>query len=192
MLAAVAAVVVLAAAIVVPLVMLDGEDEPGPSAGGDPAGSAGPSDLSAVEAYDDLPTTHVEEPVDYEQVPPVGGAHDAEWLDCGVYDEPVPDENAVHDLEHGTVWITHAPDLPAEDVETLADQLPQNGILSPYDDLPAPVVVTVWGRQLQLTAADDPRLALFVQEFQDGVTAPEPMASCAGGTASADGGGPSA
>jgi len=52
------------------------------------------------------------------------------WLACGVYDEAVRDENAVHDLEHGTVWITHDPGLPADDVERLAAELPDNGIMS--------------------------------------------------------------
>ena len=41
--------------------------------------------------------------------------------------------------------------------------------------------MTVWGRQLRLTGADDPRLPLFVAAFGDGHTAPEPFASCAGG-----------
>lgn len=191
-LAVVVALVVVAAAVLVPLLVLrDDEDEPSatPTAS---ESSARSTDLSEVREYDDLPTTHVTDPVEYEQSPPVGGEHFGEWLDCGVYDEPVPDENAVHDLEHGTVWITHDPSLPAEDLQTLAAQLPQNGIMSPYDDLPAPVVVTVWGRQLALTGADDPRLELFVQEFKDGVTAPEPFASCAGGSADPTGGGTTA
>ena len=49
------------------------------------------------------------------RIPPVGGAHDPEWLECGAYDAPVRDENAVHDLEHGTVWITYdGPARPAD------------------------------------------------------------------------------
>jgi hypothetical protein len=191
--------VVVLVAVLVPVLLLAGgdDDEPGarddtsqsPDDGTDDGAPEPPAtDLSEVQEFADLPTTHVTEPVDYEQVPPAGGEHYAEWLDCGVYDEPVPDENAVHDLEHGTVWITHDPDLPADDLAALAEQLPQNGIMSPYDGLPSPVVVTVWERQLALTGADDPRLELFVQEFQDGVTAPEPFASCAGGTADPDGG----
>ena len=43
------------------------------------------------------------------------------------------------------------------------------------------MVVTVWGRQLDLTGADDPRLELFIDEYSEGVTSPEPFASCAGG-----------
>ena len=53
--------------------------------------------------------------------------------------------------------------------------------MSPYDDQDAPVVVTVWERQLALDGPDDPRLALFVEEFGDGHTSPEPLVTCAGG-----------
>lgn len=137
--------------------------------------------LDAVEVFEDLRPSHTDDDVTYPTVPPAGGPHDRVWLDCGVYDEPVRDENAVHDLEHGTVWITHDPDLSEGDVEQLAAALPDNGILSPYPGLEAPVVVTVWGRQLALVGADDPRLELFIREYGDGGTAPEPFASCAGG-----------
>lgn len=137
--------------------------------------------LDAVEVFEDLPTTHTDEGVEYPTEPPVGGPHAGEWLDCGTYDEQVPAENLVHDLEHGTVVIAHDPDLGADDVARLAEQLPQNGILTPWAGLDAPVVVVVWERRLALTGADDPRLELFVAELGNGETAPEPRASCAGG-----------
>ena len=98
------------------------------------------------------------------------------------------DENAVHDLEHGTVWITYDPALAEDDVAALAAVLPDDGILSPYPDLPATVVVTVWGAQLRLTGPDDPRLPLFLEEYGDGSTAPEAFASCEGGTDDPQGG----
>ncbi|MDN4175289.1 DUF3105 domain-containing protein [Nocardioides sp. SOB77] len=144
--------------------------------------------LEEVVVVGDLSTEHTSGDVTYPQTPPIGGPHDARWLDCGVYDEPVREENAVHDLEHGTVWITYDPDLAAEDVASLAERLPDNGILSPYPGLPAPVVVTVWGHQLRLVGADDPRLELFVESLGGGQTAPEPFASCAGGVPDPQGG----
>jgi hypothetical protein len=164
--ALVIAVALVAGAVALPLSILT-QDEP--------------VDLADVAVYEDLRSDHVTGTQDYPTTPPAGGPHDQVWLDCGVYDEPVRDENAVHDLEHGTVWITYRPDLAADDVAALEDALPQNGILSPYDGLPAPVVVTVWGRQLRLDGADDERLGLFIREFGGGATAPEPNASCAGG-----------
>ncbi len=140
-----------------------------------------PADLSAVTVYGELPLDHVDGDVDYAVTPPVGGPHAARWLACGAYDVEVPDENAVHALEHGTVWITHDPGLDGDDIDRLARALPEEGILSPYAGLPGPVVVTVWGRQLVLDGADDERLGLFLREYGDGHTAPEPLASCHGG-----------
>jgi len=77
--------------------------------------------------------------------------------------------------------VTHRPDLDEADVNALAATLPEEGILSPYPGQEAPVVVTVWGRQLALTGADDPRLRLFLERYGDGHTSPEPFASCEGG-----------
>lgn len=180
-LAALCAALVLLIAITVPTVIAVQRDARtaalGPAAGsGDEAAT-----LDDVEEFT-LSRDHLNGDIDYPQTPPAGGQHADQWLQCGVYDEPVRDENAVHSLEHGTVWITYdADEVDADEVDALAEVLPDKGILSPYDDLPAPVVVTVWDRQLQLDGADDPRLALFLEEYADGHTAPERMASCEGG-----------
>ncbi len=172
-LATVGAVLVLGAALAAPLVdkALRGEEQVQRAL-----------DLTLVETWEITDRAHTMKDVTYAQDPPAGGAHAPVWLDCGVYDVPVRDENAVHDLEHGTVWITHDPDLSADDVEALAEQLPANGIMSPREGLPSPVVVTVWGAQLRLDGADDRRLGLFVEEYGDGHTAPELGVSCQGGT----------
>jgi hypothetical protein len=177
-LAGVASALVLGAALVAPLVdrAIRGEEQ-----------AQRALDLTLVQTWEITERTHTADDVTYPQDPPAGGAHAPVWLACGVYDEPVRDENAVHDLEHGSVWITHAPDLSAADRAALADQLPDNGIMSPREGLPSPVVVTVWGAQLRLDGADDRRLGLFLEEFGDGHTAPEFGVTCQGGTPSPDG-----
>jgi hypothetical protein len=154
-----------------------------PSRGGDPGNDV--PQLSAVQTFDYPGGDHTSDPVSYDQRPPAGGPHDPAWEDCGIYPQPIRDENAVHALEHGTVWVTYRPDLAPADVQALVTALHavKSGktILSPYDGLPAPVVVTVWDAQLDLTGTDDPRLALFLGFYGDGHTSPEPNASCAGG-----------
>ncbi|WP_154402618.1 DUF3105 domain-containing protein [Nocardioides speluncae] len=180
-LAVLSAVLVLLVAITVPVVIAVQREERtaalGPAAGsGEQAAT-----LDEVEEYQSR-RDHTDDDVDYPQTPPVGGPHADEWLQCGVYDKPVRDENAVHSLEHGTIWITYDADaVDGDGVAALAEVLPDEGIISPYPDLPVPVVVTVWDRQLQLEGADDPRLALFLDEYGDGHSSPEARASCEGG-----------
>ena len=188
LLAVLAAVAVVALALVVPRLGDDDEEPAASSRSGDPSGTAAAtgepdpaSGLDQVQQYDVGEVVHTEDRLSYTQTPPVGGDHANEWLQCGQYDEPVREENMVHSLEHGTVWVTYRPGLPAADVTALADALPAKGVLSPYAEQSAPVVVTVWNTQLRLTGADDPRLDEFVATYGDGGTSPEPFAPCEGG-----------
>ncbi len=139
-------------------------------------------DLSEVSSVT-VGQGHVDTPVTYAQSPPAGGEHSPIWLNCGAYDAPVANENAVHSLEHGAVWVTYRPDLPAAQVAALREQLPSTyAVLSPFPGLKAPVVASAWGKQLVLTGADDPRLGAFVKAYRQGPQTPEPGAACTGGT----------
>lgn len=143
--------------------------------------------LDAVRSFE-VTAKHVTTPVTYAQSPPVGGDHNPIWLNCGVYDRPVKNELAVHALEHGAVWVTYRPDLPAAQVEQLASSVPDTYmVVSPYEGLSAPVVASAWGAQLELTGVDDPRLEEFVREYRQGPQTPEPGAACTGGSDGTEG-----
>ena len=160
----------------------DGPDTNMPIVGDEPA--ATPSAIEGVEVVDGLTNDHAGGRVDYPDAPPAGGDHAQAWLNCAVYQEPVPDENAVHALEHGVVWFAHDPDLPDDEVarlRALHEQRPDRVIVSPYPDIDAPVVAVAWGRRLEVETANDPRLADFLDAFVDGDAAPEPGAPCEGG-----------
>src|SRR4051794_1165712 len=58
----------------------------------------GSTKLTDVKTYTIASAQHVQGKVNYAQNPPAGGEHNATWLNCGIYDSPVPNENAVHDL----------------------------------------------------------------------------------------------
>lgn len=139
--------------------------------------------VEGVQEYPGLERGHVEEPVTYEQDPPVGGNHAGVWTNCGVYGEPVSNEQSVHSLEHGAVWVTYQPDLAPDQVEVLAQVVEANdyALLSPYEGLGSPVVASAWGTQLALDDVTDPRLATFLERYLQGEEAPEPGAPCTGG-----------
>jgi hypothetical protein len=139
--------------------------------------------IPGVQTYTGLSFEHTTAPVKYAQNPPVGGDHNPVWLNCGIYDQPVPNENAVHSLEHGAVWVTYQPSLPSAAVEQLRQLVRGREfvILSPYDNLPAPVVASAWGVQLQLTGADDTRLSRFLKKYVLGPQTREMGGVCTGG-----------
>lgn len=141
--------------------------------------NAGPG----VAYFDVGSRNHVEGPVRYAQNPPVGGDHSAVWQNCGFYREPVPVEQAVHSMEHGAVWITYRPDLPAETIAELQRFTVGRShvLVSPRPGDPAPVVASAWGRQLLLDRVDDPRLEQFIRAFRLASSAPERGGPCEGG-----------
>jgi Protein of unknown function (DUF3105) len=159
-----------------------------------PATVANPTDIKGVVAYNTagypgpgtpgpgtLSHDHVPGPVTYAVTPPVGGPHNAIWMNAGVYTKPVPPERAVHNLEHGAVWITYNPDLPSSQVQQLVDFFNKQSMISepggrsnryvdvtPWTDnnLPSPIMISSWGYQLGVDSPGDPRLQQFVDTFR--------------------------
>ena len=134
---------------------------------------------------------HVTGVVHYNRTPPAGGPHNPVWLNCGVYSQPVPNENAVHSLEHGAVWITYRSSLSSttvlrlqQFVETHYVGTQRYLILSPYPSLPAPIVASAWGAQLHVPQAPDAKLGEFIRHFAGGGQGGEAGGECTGGTGS--------
>ena len=137
-----------------------------------------------VASFSGLSRNHTQAAVHYPQTPPVGGDHNPVWQNCGFYAQPIHNENGVHSMEHGTVWITYQPNLPKAQVDQLASiaRAQTFVLVTPYPGLPAPVVASAWGKQERLHSATDPKLAQFVSSFRQGPQTPEPGAPCTGGT----------
>jgi len=139
---------------------------------------------SRVTTFTDLGREHTDKRVDYMQFPPVGGDHNPAWQNCGAYDKAIPEENGVHSLEHGAVWITYDPNLPADQVAKLTGLVPAHpyALITPYPGSKAPVVLSAWGVQLTVDSADSPDIASFLKLYEQGPQTPEPGSACTGGT----------
>ncbi|MGP4110014.1 DUF3105 domain-containing protein [Streptomyces sp. 4N509B] len=138
--------------------------------------------VQGEESWDDLGRNHVEGTVDYPMSPPAGGDHSAVWLDCNatVYDEPVTNEQAVHGLEHGAVWVTYTDQASEEDLATLRERVENTpySFMSPYQDQDSPITLTAWGHQLDVDDANDKRVGTFFARYVQGEQTPEPGATC--------------
>ncbi|NSX38907.1 DUF3105 domain-containing protein [Pseudarthrobacter oxydans] len=165
-----------AVGVVVGLVLLALVNDPAPQARGD-------IEVTGLQTFSGLSANHVKDPVSYQQAPPVGGDHSPVWLNCGVYGQPVPDENAVHALEHGAIWATYDPArITAAQAEALQGALPDTyAVLSPLEGTSSPIMLTAWGAQVGVDSPEDERIELFVSKYWQSPDAPEPGATCTGG-----------
>lgn len=122
--------------------------------------------------------------VAYDRFPPVGGPHDGTWAACNgvVYPVAMRDENMVHTLEHGAIWITYNPKTAsASDVETLKGlvQGVDFMVMSPYPTLDSPISLQAWGHQLKVDSASDPRVKQFITALlRNPYNYPEVGATC--------------
>jgi hypothetical protein len=115
--------------------------------------------------------------------PPFGGNHNQYWAQCTgiVYDHQLANENAVHTLEHGAIWITYRPGLDQASINTLSEKVLGKNymLLTPYAGLKTPISLQAWGYQLFVDSASDPRIDQFITDLRlNPNTVPEYGASC--------------
>ncbi len=133
----------------------------------DPARPLPKDPPKGIEVYPATTNRTLEGPIEYDRRPPTNGDHAPLWQNCGFYERPIQDRHAVHSMDHGVVWITFRPDLPAGQVEKLRSYGGERYVIvSPYPGQDAPVIATSWRVQLELGGADDPRLRQFVDGFR--------------------------
>ena len=122
--------------------------------------------------------------VAYDQSPPFGGPHDQAWADCEgvVYPTAVRNENMVHALEHGSVWITYNPDkVTGPDLDALKAKVEGQAfeMLSPYPGQDSPISLQSWGHQLKLDSMNDERFEHFLTALKRNIYQnPEPNSPC--------------
>jgi hypothetical protein len=150
----------------------------GSSGGGGPA----PVDIPGVVVERGASRNHRQGHIDYPgKKPPSGGDHNPLPLTCGFYDQQPPDENGVHSLEHGAVWIAFDPAISPADVNVLkAFAKEDHVIVSPYAGMSAPITLVAWEHRLELQSVSDTRLKQFVEGYRNAKTAPERGAACRG------------
>ncbi|MFD8501245.1 DUF3105 domain-containing protein [Streptomyces sp. NPDC059687] len=144
--------------------------------------------ISGEKTWSNLSRNHVTTTVKYPMAPPVGGNHAPVWQDCNgnVYTQQLQNENAVHSLEHGAVWVTYNNKAADTDVKALAAKVAKTPytLMSPYPSESSPITLTAWGHQLNVAKVSDARVNDFFDKYVQGKQTPEPGAACTGGKSS--------
>jgi hypothetical protein len=110
---------------------------------------------------------------DYNSNPPTSGPHFADPARWGVHDQPLPDEQVVHNLEHGGIVVQYnCPDGCADLVAQLRDLV--SGYRSkvllaprPNADVKCRVTLTAWTWMDCLDGFDAERINAFIRAHKD-------------------------
>jgi hypothetical protein len=136
-------------------------------------------------------TSHVAEGTDpgpYNSDPPTSGKHYEATLNAGFYNEgdvgaTHPEGHLIHNLEHGYVifWYncsliseSECTDLKGQIQDVMADENNFKVIAFPWSTIDVPVVMTSWGRIMEMENFDPQVAQQFVQARRN--KAPEPNA----------------
>ena len=124
--------------------------------------------------------THVDTTVtvDYSTSPPTSGDHWALPVGCGFYEDGVPDEQIVHNLEHGNIVVSY--NLSSDEkVDQLKDALDGIGLSSiwgvtrSYDKIPSGTIsLAAWGVMDTMEDVDSERINTFFETYS-GALGPE-------------------
>lgn len=102
----------------------------------------------------------------YNSNPPTGGWHYAEPAKTGIYDQELPDEQLIHNLEHSHIWVAYRPDLAQDQIEALANIVQNYGsriIMTPRGANDTPITIVAWEHLLRLDTVDKAKIGSFVK-----------------------------
>lgn len=114
----------------------------------------------------------------YNSNPPTSGPHWPESDKNGIYDNQLPDEELVHNLEHGYIWISYRPGGEATgsagisegDKKKLAEIVTGDSwkmILEPREKDDSKIVLAAWGRLLKMDSLDEGKIKEFISVYRD-------------------------
>lgn len=120
-------------------------------------------------------------PIEYPTNPPSGGHHWGTWAAFRTYDEPLPREMYVHNLEHGAIVLAYRCEGACPEVVDFLEDVkadaaddpacsPQQGmprvriLTTPDPKLAAPVAAAAWGATYVATCLDAESLGAFIAE----------------------------
>jgi len=112
----------------------------------------------------------------YNSNPPTSGPHYLQPAAWGIYQDELPDEELIHNLEHGGIWISYndIDQTTKQRIEALANLHPDKLIVTPRASDDAKIVLASWRRLLKLDTFDEETVISFIKTNKN--RSPEPAA----------------
>lgn len=138
------------------------------------ARTAEPDDEDFSVAYSIQGRDHIAngaEHPSYNSNPPSSGWHYVSPARGGFYDEPLPDEQVIHNLEHGDIWISYRSGISDEAKKVLESFAGRFVVVSPRGDNEGDISLVAWGRVDTFNAengiVDEERIRDFISRYDN-------------------------
>lgn len=108
---------------------------------------------------------------EYNSNPPSSGWHYASPARTGFYTSPLPDEQVIHNLEHGDIWIAYHPSIDQAALEVLESYAGRYVVVSPREANDGDISLVAWGRvdtfDVDGGAVDETRIRDFIKRYDN-------------------------
>jgi len=103
---------------------------------------------------------------EYNSNPPTSGSHYSQPANWGIYDEPLPDERVIHNLEHGGIWISYKnlDESSITELEDIQRKFPGRVILTPREENDSNIAIASWGRLMKLDSVDKDLIEIYIKK----------------------------
>ena len=106
----------------------------------------------------------------YNSNPPSSGPHWQGPAKNGFYDSSLPDEQLLHNLEHGHVWIAFKPDV-GDEIKSKIREITQKEdwkvVAAPRETNDATIALVAWGRVLKMDEPDYAKAEDFITTYRN-------------------------
>lgn len=114
----------------------------------------------------------------YNSNPPTSGPHWPVPAKNGVYDNQLSDEQLVHNLEHGYIWIsyplakeaTDSAGISSDEKKKLSEIVAGDNwkmILAPREQDDVKIALAAWGRLLKMNSLDEGKIKEFISVYRN-------------------------
>ena len=144
-----------------------------PSKEGEVLPAAVSTPVEGVEEFDIVSRQHINAGTPgsgYNSNPPTSGVHWPAPVKNGIYNDPLPDEQLIHNLEHGYIWIAYKRDVSDEVKNKLTEIVNEDDwkiVMAPRPTNDKPVILAAWGRNLKMDEPDFDKIKQFIETYRD-------------------------
>ncbi len=130
-------------------------------------------EVAGVEVFDIVSRDHIAQGTQgssYNSDPPSSGPHWGNPAKAGFYDSQLSDEQLLHNLEHGHIWIAYKPDAGGEvknKLKEIAQKEDWKVVVALREANDAKIALVSWGRVLKMDELDYTKVEDFIRTYRN-------------------------